>query len=91
VFAVVATAGVFRTLPFAYGAYTTVALLLPLTAPVPFEPLRALSRYSAVLFPLFMWAGATAERRGVTQTAVRASAVALGLLTAVFATWQPLL
>lgn len=90
-FAVVATVGVFRALPFAYGAYTTVALLLPLTAPVPFEPMRAVPRYSAVLFPLFMWAGAAAERRGLTQTTVRACAAGLALLTAVFATWQPLL
>jgi len=42
-----------------------------------------------VLFPLFMWLGLWADRRGIAPRLVAASAVLLALLTAGFGTWQP--
>lgn len=88
-FAAAATVGVFRRLPFAYGAYSVAALLLALSSPAFAEPLRALPRYAMVVFPLTMWLASWTERRGVTRVAVVASAAALAVLTAAFASWQP--
>ena len=89
-FAAVATVGVFRRLPLAYGAYVVVALMLPLTAPSLIEgvPLKALPRYVSVLFPLFMWLAIVCERRRVTDRVLLASAVLLGLFTAQIAQWH---
>lgn len=56
---IAALLGVIRRLPSAYGAYATVALLLPLSTPVvgDGQPLMSMPRFVAVLFPLAMWAG----------------------------------
>ena len=87
-FAAVAAVGVMRRLPFAYGAYVIAALMLPLSYPVGPQPLMSLPRFLLVLFPIFMWLGATGEERGATIRYVAVSAVALGLLTVQFAGWQ---
>jgi hypothetical protein len=87
--ALAATAGVFRRLPFAYGAYSLGALLVALSSPAYLEPLRALPRYVLPIFPMTMWLAHWTERRGVTRAAVLASAAALAVLTAAFASGQP--
>ena len=83
--AAVATVGVFRRLPIAYGAYVVVALLPALSAPYPGEPLNALPRFVAVVFPLFMWLALACEERGWTDRVLVASALLLGLFTTEFA------
>ena len=88
VFAVVACVGVFRRLPRAYGAWVAVSLLLPLTLPVTPQPLMSLPRFVSVLFPVFMWLAAVCEERRVTDLAVAASALGLGLFTAQYASWH---
>jgi mannosyltransferase PIG-V len=88
VFAVVATVGALRRLPFAYGAYAVAALVLALCYPVEAQPLMSLPRFLLVLFPLQMWLARWArERGGGVERAVAISAVLLGLLTAQFARW----
>jgi hypothetical protein len=87
-FALVACAGVWRRLPAAYGAWVTVALLLPLSFPVRPQPLMSLPRFLAVLFPIFMWLALACEERRWTQGAAAVSAIGLGLFTAQFASWH---
>lgn len=88
VFAVVALVGALRRLPFAYGAYAGVALVLAFSYPVRAQPLMSLPRFVLVLFPLQMWLAVWArERGGGVERAVGVSAVLLGLLTAQFARW----
>jgi hypothetical protein len=79
---------VLRRLPFAYGLYLVVALMLPLSFPVGPQPLMSLPRFLAVLFPIFMWLALVCEERRVTDRAVAVSALGLGLFTAQFATWH---
>jgi hypothetical protein len=87
--AVPAAIGVLRTLPLAYGAYVLAALAMPLSYPVPAQPLMSLPRFLLVLFPLNMWlAGRLAahgRRRGI---ALGLSAALLALFAAEFATWH---
>lgn len=87
-FAVVATAGVLRRLPFAYGAYVVCALALPLSYPVAAQPLMSLPRFVLVLFPVFMWLALVCEERRVTDRVVAAFALGLGLFVVQFASWQ---
>ncbi len=87
VFAVVATVGVLRRLPFAYGLYLVAALALPLSYPVTPQPLMSLPRFLVVLFPIFMWLGAVCARRGQTERVAAISAIGLGLFTTQYATW----
>ena len=84
----VALVGVFRRLPFAYGAYCVAALALPLSYPVGPQPLMSLPRHELVLFPLFMWSAWWLCRRRLVTPAVGTLAVLLGLFTAEFATWR---
>ncbi len=88
VFAVVASVGVWRRLPKAYGAYVVAALVLPLSFPVGPQPLMSLPRFLAVLFPIFMWLALVCEERRSTDTVVALSAIGLGLFTAQYATWH---
>jgi hypothetical protein len=64
------------------------ALALPLSSPITPQPLDGLPRYEVVLFPLFMWAAAWLDERDWGDTGLAASAVLLGLFTAMFATWR---
>jgi hypothetical protein len=86
---VVALIGVFRRLPVEYGVYTLAALLLPLSAPVFWQPLLSLPRFVAVLFPLFMWLGLVWEERPVLRPIVAALFLA-GLVSAtgLFSSWH---
>jgi hypothetical protein len=83
-----ALVGVFRRLPFAYGAYCLAALAFPLSYPVGPQPLASLPRYEVVLFPLFAWGAWWLCRRRLTTPAIATLAVLLGLFTAEFATWR---
>ncbi|MEA2352362.1 MAG: hypothetical protein QOJ14_776 [Thermoleophilaceae bacterium] len=87
--AAIAVVGVFRRLPFAYGAYLVGALVLALYSPAYGEPLRSLPRLLLPVFPLTMWLASWTERRGITRPVVAVSAVALVVLTAAFASWRP--
>jgi mannosyltransferase PIG-V len=88
--AVPALAGTFRRLPVAYGAYALAALALPLSWPVAPQPLMSLPRFEAVLFPLFMWAGAWAADGGPVRrrTLLALGAAGLAACSALFATWR---
>jgi hypothetical protein len=87
--AVVATVGVLRTLPFAYGAYVIAALALPLSYPVTTQPLMSLPRFLVVLFPLTIWFAAwlSAHPRARAPALV-CSGLLLAFSTAQFATWH---
>ena len=87
-FAVAACVGVWRRLPPAYGAWVTIALLLPLSFPAAPQPLMSLPRFLAVLFPIFMWLALVCEERRLTQRVAAVSALGLGLFTAQYATWH---
>lgn len=89
VFALVALVGALRRLPFAYGAYALVALVLTLSYPVSAQPLMSLPRFVLVLFPLQMWLARWVGGRGDggSERAIAICAVLLGLLTAQFARW----
>lgn len=88
VFALLALAGALRRLPFAYGAYAGVALLMTLSYPVDAQPLISLPRYLVVLFPLQMWLALWAGERGGVERAVGVSAALLGVFAAAFAHWS---
>ncbi len=88
VLALVAVTGVFRRLPFAYGAYAAVAIALPLSYPAKTVPLMSFPRFAMVVFPLYMWAALVLEKRGWTGWAVVVSAIALSFFTSLWATWQ---
>jgi hypothetical protein len=64
VFALLATIGVIRRLPFAYSAYTVVSLVIFISAPKATEPLESLPRFILVLFPLWMSLALWLEKRG---------------------------
>ena len=87
--ALVATAGVLRRLPAAYGAYVVAALALPLSYPVAPQPLMSLPRFVAVLFPLAIWLALWMTGRVVRERLVLAAfAIALAVYTGIFATWH---
>lgn len=88
-FALLATVGVLRRLPFAYGAYCLASLAMIVSAPHLKEPLASLPRYVAVLFPVQMWLALwCAQRRGRPLVWLGASAIALGAFSSQFATWR---
>jgi hypothetical protein len=91
VFAAVAVVGVVRNLPLAYGVYSLALLVPTLTVPPTDNPLTSYPRYTLVVFPLFMWLGLRCERAGLTDRVVLGFTCALALLTAAWASWQPLL
>jgi Mannosyltransferase (PIG-V) len=87
--AVPAAIGVLRVLPFAYGAYVVAALAMPLSYPVPAQPLMSLPRFLLVLFPLNMWLAARTAAHPRRRAALLVlSAVLLAFFTADFATWH---
>jgi hypothetical protein len=83
-----ALVGVFRRLPFAYGAYCLASLAMPLSYPARVQPLASLPRYEVVLFPLFMWGAVWLSRHRLTAPGIASMAVLLGLFSADFATWR---
>ena len=87
--AIPAFVGIFRRLPFAYGAYVLAALALPLSYPVTPQPLMSLPRYLLVLFPLAIWAGAFLAERPRLRAPVFVGSVALLIFfTGQFSTWH---
>jgi hypothetical protein len=87
--AVVAIIGVLRVLPLAYGAYVIAALALPLSYPVPAQPLMSLPRFLVVLFPLAMWLAAwLAARPRARRPALVGSAALMAIFATQFATWH---
>jgi hypothetical protein len=77
IFVVVCTVGLFRRLPAAYGLYVVASLALPLSFPATDDPLLSILRFSAVLFPLFMWLGLFCEERRLTRPVLLTFAVLL--------------
>jgi hypothetical protein len=89
ILALAAMVGTFRRLPPAYGAYVAIGILVPLSSPTIGDPLRGLDRYTSVLFPLFMWAGAwMAEQRGARRPVIALSVLLMLFFSAQFATWH---
>jgi hypothetical protein len=87
--AIPALVGIFRRLPFAYGAYVLAAMALPLSYPVAPQPLMSVPRYLVGLFPLAIWAGAwLAERPRLRAPAFVASVALLVFFTGQFSTWH---
>ena len=88
VLGLVATVGVLRRLPRAYGAYVVAALALPLSFPVGPQPLMSLPRFLAVLFPLFVWLALVCRTPRRQVLVVAALTLGLGVFTARYATWH---
>lgn len=90
VVALVMLAGTWRRLRPAHAAYATAALMLPLSYPVPPQPLMSLPRFVAVLFPLFMWLGWWLSRRRywAAIAVLGVSAIGLASVSALFAGWR---
>lgn len=86
--ALVATVGVLRRLPAAYGVYTVVAMVAILSFPYPPGPLASSARYIVVIFPLFMWLGWRLSDRRLYATVVVAFAGMLVYTAGMFATWH---
>jgi hypothetical protein len=84
----IATVGVLRRLPLAYGAYVLAALALPLSFPVGPQPLMSLPRFLGVLFPLFIWVALVCRTRRRQAVAVTLLALGLVVFTARYATWH---
>lgn len=87
-FGVIATVGVLRRFPIAYGAYAACLLALPLTWTASDVPLFSLSRFMAVVFPLFMWLALWSRERRMGPWVVAAFAALLALYSARWGTWQ---
>jgi len=79
-----------RRLPAPYWGYCVAALALPLSTPVPAQPLMSLPRFALVLFPLHLAAALwLLERRPAVRGAVLAvNGALLAVLAASFATWH---
>jgi len=87
--ALVASGGVLRRLPAAYGAYVIAALALPLSYPVTAQPLMSLPRFLVVLFPLNIWFALwLAGRPRLRRPALACSSFLLAFCIAQFATWH---
>jgi len=78
-----------RLLPPAYGAYTILALALPLSYPVAAQPLMSLPRFLVVLFPLSIALAAwLAAHPRIRVPALVVSAALQMFFVAQFATWH---
>ncbi|HEY1687331.1 MAG TPA: hypothetical protein VGF95_00540 [Solirubrobacteraceae bacterium] len=87
--AILATIGVLRRLPLAYGLYVIAALALPLSYPVATQPLMSLPRFLLVLFPFYIWLAAYLGGRPRARIVTLAiSALLLVFFTAQFSTWH---
>jgi hypothetical protein len=87
-FACVATAGVLRRLPTAYGAYAVVTLLATTSTYGVHEPLASIPRYLVVLFPCQVWLATWTERTRRFGVVVAISAALLAVFAARFAAWR---
>jgi hypothetical protein len=86
--AVVATVGVLRRLPLAYGLWMIAALIPPLSDPEQ-ELLLSTSRFVAVLFPIAMWLALwLADHPRLRTPTLVVFAVSLAYVTGKFALWH---
>jgi mannosyltransferase PIG-V len=86
--AVIATIGVLRRLPLAYGLWMIAALIPPLADPER-DPLLATSRFVAVLFPIAMWLALwLADHPRLRTPTLVVFAVSLVYVTGKFALWH---
>jgi hypothetical protein len=87
-FAVIGTIAAWRRVPFAYFAYTVVLLAFDLSFPTHEEPLQSISRYTLVIFPVFIgWALLLKRRPRVTLAVLGTSAALLAVFSALWTTW----
>jgi hypothetical protein len=86
--ALVATVGVLRRLPAAYGVYTLVSIVPVLSFPYPPGPLASSLRYIVVIFPLFMWLAMVLRDKRAYALTVVAFAAMLAYSAGMFATWH---
>jgi hypothetical protein len=86
--ALVATVGVLRRLPVAYGVYALLSIVPVLSFPYPPGPLASSLRYIVVIFPLFMWLAMLLRKRLAYGLAVTVFAGMLVYSTGMFATWH---
>jgi len=87
-FAAIGTIAAWRRVPFAYFAYTIVLLAFDLSFPTGEEPLQSISRYTLVIFPVFIgWALLLKGRPRVTLAVLGTSAALLAVFSALWATW----
>ncbi len=85
--ALAALVGALRRLPLAYGAYAAAAVAVAVSYPIAAQPLTSLSRYVAVIFPLWMTAGCwLAAHRRWRAPVLALSALALAYYAGSFAT-----
>jgi hypothetical protein len=87
-FAVIATIGAFRRLPFAYGAYCAAGVLFIISFPIRGESLASFSRYMAPLFPILMWLAVWSSERRLFRPVLVLFALAMVVNSARFATWH---
>jgi hypothetical protein len=84
----IATVGVLRRLPLAYGLWMIVALIPPLSDPEP-EQLLSMARFAAVLFPIAMWLALWLQGRPRLQRPVLLlSGACAAYVSAKFALWH---
>lgn len=88
VLALVAAVGVLRRLPAVYGLFTVLMMVFVLSFPQEGHPLASASRYLAVVFPLFMWAGWRLSDRRLYVATLVVFAVGLAYASAMFSTWR---
>jgi hypothetical protein len=86
--ALVASVGVLRRLPPAYGAYTLASIVPVLSFPYPPGPLASTLRYLVVIFPLFMWLGLVLRDRRAYAVTIVVFAAGLAYCAGMFATWR---
>ena len=84
-FAAIATVGVFRRLPAAYGAWALVSVALPLSVPLAGSPLTSFGRFMLVVFPFWIWLAAWSVEHGRARERVVLGLSALGLA---YYTWR---
>jgi hypothetical protein len=83
-----AAVGVLRRLPLVYGVYSIVMMVPVLSFPQAGHPLASASRYLAVVFPLFMWAGWRLRDRRLYLATLVVFALGLAYASAMFSTWR---
>lgn len=75
-------------LPMAYFAYSLAALTQALSYPVAQDPMKSLSRYLLVIFPLFMaWGAYLGERDHSRRMMLGACGLGLVAFSGLWGTW----
>ncbi len=88
IFPIIGMIAAWRRVPFAYFAYTIVLLAFDLSFPNSKEPMQSISRYTLVIFPVFIgWALLLQRRPRITLAVLGASAALLAASSALWAMW----